>query len=110
MGDVLGKALVNTVIGIGTVFAVLIVIMLIIFLFKIFPVIEKRMADKKAAKEAAASPSAAKAAPAPAVAPVAAAGSDVTIAVIAAAVEAFRASQGVSDPGAFVVRSIKRRF
>lgn len=101
MGEILEKAGLNTILGMGTVFVVLIFISFIISLFKFIPVLEKKFRKAPAAAEV-------KAAPAPA-APAAPA-EDVTddtelVAVIAAAVAA---SEGTSPDG-FIVRSIKRR-
>ncbi len=47
MGELMGKAALNTVIGMGTVFAVLILISLIISCFGVIPKIQKAFADKK---------------------------------------------------------------
>ena len=93
------NALMNTVLGMGTVFVMLIAIALIIYCFKIIPVIQKKFAKK-----------AEPAAEAPKVAPVAAAPVQETddlelVAVIAAAIAA---ATGTSTDD-FVVRSIKRR-
>lgn len=54
MGEVLSKALLNTLMGMGTVFVVLIVISLIISLFKYIPALERkfRSAFRKKAKKA----------------------------------------------------------
>lgn len=49
-GEVLKKASLNTLLGMGTVFIVLILIMFIIYLFGFIPKIEKKLADKKAKK------------------------------------------------------------
>lgn len=49
-GEVLKKASLNTLLGMGTVFCVLILIMGIIYLFGLIPVIQKKAADKKAKK------------------------------------------------------------
>lgn len=101
MGEILQKAALNTILGMGTVFVVLIFISFIISLFKFIPALEKKFRKAPAA--------APKAAPAQA-APKAAPADDVTndtelAAVIAAAVAA---SEGTSPDG-FIVRSIKRR-
>lgn len=103
IAEILEKAGLNTVLGMGTVFVVLIFISFIISLFRFIPVIEAKF--KKGGKtDSAKEP--AKAAPAPAVEET----TDVTadtelVAVIAAAVAA---AEGTSPDG-FVVRSIKRR-
>lgn len=96
------KSALNTLLGMGTVFSVLVLIMCIISAFTLFSKIEKRMADKKAGKEAVA-------APAP-VATVTEEAEDLTddlelIAVISAAIAA---SEGAASTDGFVVRSIRR--
>lgn len=105
--DILVKASLNTLIGMGTVFVVLILIMFIIQAFAIIPKIEKKLAGKEAGKE---EPKAA--APAPVAAPVVAApvaqnlANDLElVAVIAAAIAA---SEGAASTDGFVVRSIRR--
>lgn len=104
--DILVKASLNTLIGMGTVFVVLILIMAIIYMFGIIPKIEKKLADKKAGiKE---EPKAAAPAPAaPVAAPVAQNLTDdlELVAVIAAAIAA---SEGAASTDGFVVRSIRR--
>ena len=100
-GEILKKAGLNTLLGMGTVFCVLIFMSFIISLFKYVPALVDRKSKKQAEP--------AKAAPAPAQAEEAAAEeeSDDTelVAVIAAAIAAY---EGTSTDG-FVVRSIKRR-
>ena len=103
MGEILKKAGLNTLLGMGTVFAVLIFISLIISLFKYIPAIQA-VFTKKPKKEAASSEKVA----APAISQtVAVAETDNTelIAVISAAIAA---AEGTTTDG-FVVRSIKRR-
>ena len=99
MGELMGKAALNTLIGMGTVFVVLILISLIISCFSFIPKLQEKFSRK--------------AAPAPAAAPVPAAPvaeeeelADDTelVAVIAAAIAAY---EGTSTDG-FQVRSIKR--
>ena len=103
MGEILEKAALNTILGMGTVFVVLIFISFIISLFKLIPVLEKKF--KKSPKtETAAAPAPAPAAPAP-VAAVDETDDGELVAVIAAAVAA---AEGTSTDG-FIVRSIKRR-
>ncbi len=103
MGEILEKAALNTILGMGTVFVVLIFISFIISLFKLIPVLEKKF--KKSPKtETAAAPASAPAAPAP-VAAVDETDDGELVAVIAAAVAA---AEGTSTDG-FIVRSIKRR-
>ena len=52
MGEAMTKAALNTLLGMGSVFSVLILIMIIIYLFGIIPKIQKASADKKAKKAA----------------------------------------------------------
>ena len=118
-GEKLAKAGLNTLMGMGTVFLVLIFISLLIAQFKKINALEKKMKADKAAKEAAAraaaapAPAPVKAAPAPAPAPVPAAVEESVdetddlelVAVISAAIAA---SEDVPADG-FVVRSIRRR-
>jgi len=107
-GEILQKAGLNTVLGMGTTFVVLIFLSFIIWLLKYIPVLEKKF---RKSPETAAVPAAA---PAPVqTAPIAgetpegpdAADDTELAAVIAAAVAA---AEGTSPDG-FVVRSIKRR-
>lgn len=51
MGEAMTKAALNTLLGMGSVFCVLVLIMCIIYLFGIIPKIQKASADKKAKKE-----------------------------------------------------------
>lgn len=100
MGEILAKAGMNTLLGMGTVFTVLIFIAFVISLFKYIPVIQG-LFSKKAKEEV----------PAPTVAETVSVEETVEtddtelIAVIAAAIAA---AEGTSTDG-FVVRSIKRR-
>ena len=109
MGEKMAKAGMNTLMGMGVVFAVLIFIAWVISLFKYISVFENKMKEKKAAKEApAAAPAPAPvAAPATVAEPVVEDVSDDTelIAVIAAAIAA---SEGKTSTNGLVVRSIKR--
>ena len=93
------NALQNTVLGMGTVFAMLIAIAMIIYCFKIIPVIQKKFAKKE--EPAAEAP---KAAPVSA-APVKETDDLELVAVIAAAIAA---SENV-PVDSFRVRTIKRR-
>lgn len=52
--EILKTALIHTLLGMGTVFVVLIVISLIISLFKFIPVIQEKLSKKKAGPVAAA--------------------------------------------------------
>lgn len=102
-GEMMENAALNTLLGMGTVFIVLIFISLLISCFKYISVAQDKLSKKKKA-----------AAPAPAPAPVAAvpaveeAEEDdcELVAVIAAAIAA---SEGAASTDGFVVRSIKRR-
>ena len=102
-GEILEKAGLNTVIGMGTVFVILVFISLVIALLPKFTAMIENAGKKKEA--AAPAP---KAAPAPVAAPVAAEEELVDdlelVAVISAAIAAYT---GSSSDG-FVVRSIKR--
>ena len=105
LGEKMTNAGLNTLMGMGIVFIVLILISLIIYGFKIFPYLE----NKKKASIAESMPQAAPVpapAPAPVAAPVAAAQDDLELAAVIAA--AIAASTGTSTSD-FVVRSIKRR-
>nr|WP_197026424.1 OadG family transporter subunit [Oribacterium sp. P6A1] len=102
--ELMGDAAGNLLVGMGTVFAVLIFIAWIISLFKYISVFEKKMKESKDKKAAQAAPKAAPApaaAPAPKAAPVA---SDDTIqAVIAAAIAAYEAdTEGTVSADGFV--------
>ena len=101
MSEILEKAGLNTLLGMGTVFVVLIVISFIIYLLGYIPKLQEKLANKdKKVEEKKEAP--VQAAPAP----VAAAEDDAElVAVIAAAIAA---AEGTSTDG-FVVRSIKRR-
>ncbi len=105
----MGKAGLNTLMGMGTVFIVLILISLIISLFGIIPKLQKQAAEKKAAAEKEKN--------------IAVAGIDNAVnqiianetaeeddtelvAVIAAAIAAY---EGSGNAGGYVVRSIRRR-
>lgn len=100
LGEKMTSAGLNTLMGMGVVFAVLILISLIIYCFKIFPYIEQKQKTKKAAALPAAEERVTEDTTAVAVQ------DDLElIAVIAAAIAA---STGTSTDD-FVVRSIKRR-
>lgn len=107
-GEILQKAGMNTLLGMGVVFAVLILISLIISCFNFIPAIERKFSKKKAAEKKAAVPAApAAVAPAPAAAAETAVPDDLElVAVITAAVAA---SMGTTSTDGFVVRSIKRK-
>ena len=100
-GEIAEKAALNTLIGMGSVFAVLILLAFIISLFQYVSVFENRGKTKKAQTEKTAAP-----APAPAAQASSAPADDLQlIAVITAAIAA---AEGTSTDD-FVVRSIKRR-
>lgn len=103
MGETLKRAGLNTAMGIGTVFAMLVLLSLLISLFRFIPTPEKKKADAAKAEKAE------KAAQAAVVTPVAETTEDVTddgelVAVIAAAIAA---AEGTTTDG-FVVRSIRK--
>ena len=104
--ELIQQAGLNTLLGMGTTFAVLILLSLIIASFgKIFTTIEnKRIEEQEKAKQAEKSaPAAQTAAPAPA------SEDGVIVAVITAAIEAYRAeAEPDVEPGAFVVRRVRR--
>lgn len=110
LGETMQKAAMNTVMGLGTVFLILILISLIIYGFKVIPYLQQRAAAKKA--EQAPQVEATQTAPAAAAVPMAVPqdtpkqDDNELIAVIAAAVAA---AQGTTSTDGFVVRSIKRR-
>lgn len=99
-GEIAEKAALNTLIGMGSVFAVLILLAFIISLFRYVSVFENR-GKKKAETEKTAAPIPA------AAAPVEAAPAD-DLQLIAVITAAIAVAEGTSADG-FVVRSIKRR-
>lgn len=98
----MGRAAMNTLIGMGTVFVVLIIISLIISAFGFIPKIEAKMKDKgkQPIPETAAVPAAA-----PAVVQEEMSDDTELVAVIAAAVAAY---EGSGSTDGFVVRSIRK--
>lgn len=106
-GEKMQKAALNTVMGMGTVFVMLIIICLIISLFRFIPVLEDKLKNRKAdVQEKAVAGTAPTAAAIPEAAiPVAETDNLELVAVIAAAIAA-STGQSTDD---FVVRSIKRR-
>lgn len=102
ISEILQKAGLNTVLGMGTTFAVLIFLSFIIWLLKFIPALEKKF--RKTPETAAIAEEPAASAPAPVAEPDEADDTELA-AVIAAAVAA---SEGTSPEG-FIVRSIKRR-
>ena len=107
-GEILQKAGMNTLLGMGVVFAVLILISLIISCFNFIPAIERKFGKKKAAEKKAAAPAAPAAAPAPA-APAKAAEAADDLELVAVITAAVAASMGTTSTDGFVVRSIKRK-
>ena len=108
------EALVNTVIGMGTVFVVLILISFIIYLLKFVPSLLKRKKKEEiGVRSENAAPSAPAAKPAEKPAPVVSGNTDDTqlVAVITAAITAAMEQEGtpVAADG-LVIRSIKKRF
>ncbi len=111
MGELMAQAGLNTVLGMGTTFVILILISFIIGLFPLIGKAQKANEEKKAAaaKKAAPAPAApataaapAPAAPAPAADPM---NDSQLVAVIAAAVAA---AEGRTTTDGFVVRSIRK--
>lgn len=104
MGELMGKAALNTLIGMGTVFAVLILISLIISCFKAIPTIQAKLTKKKEEPKSGVDNAVTQIA----------VQEEVTeetddlelVAVIAAAIAA---SEGAASTDGFVVRSIRRR-
>ncbi len=101
LGERMTTAALNTVIGMGTVFVVLIIIIGVISLFKFIPVIQDRLAKKKASEAQAESGSAAvETINAPEEADLT---DDLELVAVAMA-----ASEGAASADGFVVRSIRR--
>lgn len=107
IGELMSKAGLNTLIGMGTVFIVLILISLIISCFSIIPKIQKSLADRKEAKKETTGIDNA-VAQITAQEEVAEEADDLElVAVIAAAIAA---SEGRTSTDGFVVRSIRKRM
>ena len=105
-GDSMKKAGLNTLIGMGVVFAVLILISFIISLFGYIPKIQAALDKKKASASEAPKAAPAPAAPAPVVEEVVDCSDDLElVAVIAAAIAAY---EGETSTDGFVVRSIRK--
>lgn len=101
MGYLMGRAALNTLIGMGTVFVVLILISLIISAFGVIPKIQARFGKKEEK-----APAAAPAAPVETAAAEEEEADDLElVAVIAAAIAA---SEGAASTDGFVVRSIRK--
>ena len=99
------SALLNTLMGMGTVFAVLILIMLIISAFGIIPKIEKSIADKKAKKNSSNTSAAVDNTIAQIIENEELSDDTELVAVIAAAIAA---SEGAASTDGVVIRSIRR--
>jgi len=106
IGEILQKAAMNTILGMGTVFIVLIFISLIIYCFNFIPAIQEKFTGKKKEEAIKIASAPVKPAAAAAAAPEAEELADdgELVAAITAAICAYR---GTSADG-FVVRSIKR--
>ncbi|MCR5545620.1 MAG: OadG family protein [Lachnospiraceae bacterium] len=99
LGEIMSKAALNTVMGILTVFVILVLISLVIFGFRIIPYLEKKFSDKPTAGEVQLEVTK--------VEQVEDETDDLElVAVIAAAI----ASETGTPTDSFVVRSIKRRY
>lgn len=106
-GEILKKAGLNTVLGMGTVFTVLILIAFIISLFKFIPKIQEMFSGKAKTEPEIAQPEPDVPLPLETQAEPGASDDGELIAVIAAAIAAAEAENGNTD--GFVVRSIRRR-
>ncbi len=98
--EVLKKAGLNTILGMGTVFVVLIIIMCVISLFKFLPGVNTGKKKAPAAAAPAEAPAAVKAAPA--------ADSTEIQAVIAAAIAAYAEESGQDTSGYFVRKIVRK--
>lgn len=102
IGEILQKAALNTILGMGTVFVVLIFLSFVIWLLKFIPVIQEKFRKSPKTEEAETTVTE----PVPAAAAEADVTADTELAAVIAA--AIAASEGTSPDG-FVVRSIRRR-
>ena len=98
--EVLKKAALNTLLGMGTVFIVLIIIMIVILLFKFLPGVKTNKPEETRSAPAPA--------PAPAPAQAAAADDNEIQAVIAAAIAAYSEETGQDSSGYFVRKIVRR--
>lgn len=105
MKEALLEACMHTLLGVGTVFAMLIVMSLIIYCFRFIPVLQKKLADRKNPTAEAQKTAAAASVPVNTV-PAAAKTDDTELVAVIAAVIA--ASEQI-PLDSFVVRTIKRR-
>lgn len=104
MGDMMGKAALNTVLGMGTVFAVLILISLIISALGVIPKIQAGLAAKKGERTAGIEKAVEQIARKEEIA-----GSADDLELVAVIAAAIAASEGAASTDGFVVRSIRRR-
>ncbi len=109
MGELMGRAALNTLIGMGTVFVVLILISLIISCFKVIPKIQENAAKKKAAKESVAEVAGIDNAMAQIEEQEAAIEETEDLELVAVIAAAIAASEGAASADGYVVRSIRRR-
>lgn len=105
LGEKMTKAGMNTLMGMGTVFAVLILIMFIISAFSLFPKIEKSIADKKAKKNSSDTGASVDNTIAQIIKNEELSDDTELVAVIAAAIAA---SEGAAGADGVVIRSIRR--
>ncbi len=105
VGEILEKAMMNTILGMGTVFIVLIFISLVIYCFNFIPEIQKKFSKKKEDEKAAAAPAAAFA---KAAQPAAVEEETVDEGELVAAITAAICAYTGSSSDGFVVRSIRR--
>ena len=105
MGELMTKAALNTLIGMGTVFVVLILISGIISAFKVIPKIQEKFSKKEDKKEDKKEIAPAPVQAAPVVEEVDESDDLELVAVIAAAIAAY---EGASSTDGFVVRSIRK--
>ncbi len=107
MGELMTKAALNTAIGMGTVFVVLILISLIISLLGLIPALQAKMAGKKEPARTGADNAAAQITAQEEQADEMDETDDLELAAVIAA--AVAASEGAASTDGFVVRSIRRR-
>ena len=102
-GELMAKAAMNTLLGMGTVFVVLILISLIISCFTFIPKIQASFTKKSQ------QPQQPVAAPAPAAVAAGEEEETVDLELVAVIAAAIAASQGAASTDGFVVRSIRKR-
>lgn len=106
LGEKMQKAAMNTLMGLGTVFLILILISLVIYGFKVIPYLEQKAKAKNAPQQEAAPVPETVSAPVVQDVPAPQQDDAELIAVIAAAIAA---AEGTLAADGFVVRSIRRR-